>query len=73
VHIPRTALAWRLDPTSAWRKQHVGTLEDPIVVVCDHGYSSSLAAYTLVQPSVALAATGALSDQHASNLIRSIK
>jgi hypothetical protein len=49
VHIPRTVLAWRLDPTRAFRKPHVGTLEDPIVVVCDHGYSSSLAAYTLVR------------------------
>ena len=51
MRIPRTVLAWRLDPSRAWRKPHVGTLEGPIVVVCAHGYSWSLAAYTLVQPS----------------------
>jgi rhodanese-related sulfurtransferase len=48
IHIPRTVLEWRLDPESPWRNSHVGGLDRPIVILCDHGYSSSLAAATLV-------------------------
>ena len=48
VHIPRTVLEWRLAPESAWRNPHVGGLDRQIVVLCNHGYSSSLAAATLV-------------------------
>ena len=48
VHIPRTVLEWRLAPDSRWRSPHVGGPERRIVVLCDHGYSSSLAAATLV-------------------------
>ena len=47
LHIPRTVLEWRLDPNSAWRNPSVGGLDDPIVVLCDHGCSSVLAAATL--------------------------
>ncbi len=47
LHIPRTVLEWRLDPTSAWRNPSVGSLDDPIVLLCDHGCSSVLAAATL--------------------------
>jgi rhodanese-related sulfurtransferase/ubiquinone/menaquinone biosynthesis C-methylase UbiE len=49
VHIPRTVLEWRVDPDSPLRNPHLGELEDPVFLLCDHGYSSSLAAYTLVQ------------------------
>jgi rhodanese-related sulfurtransferase len=49
IHIPRTVLEWRLDPDSPWRNPHVGGLGTPIVVLCNHGYSSSLAAATLVE------------------------
>jgi rhodanese-related sulfurtransferase len=48
VVIDRNVLEWRLDPTSPYRI--AGT--DPerrIVVVCNEGYSSSLAAYSLQQ------------------------
>jgi rhodanese-related sulfurtransferase len=46
VHVPRTVLEWRVDPTSRWRN---AALDDaPLILVCDHGYSSLLAASTLV-------------------------
>ena len=48
LHIPRTVLEWRLDPDSSWRNPHVGGLGERIVLLCDHGYSSSLAAAALV-------------------------
>jgi rhodanese-related sulfurtransferase len=48
LHIPRTVLEWRLDPDSPWRNPHVGSLDQRIVVFCDHGYSSTLAAASLV-------------------------
>jgi rhodanese-related sulfurtransferase len=48
VHIPRTVLEWRLDPDSATRSPHVGGLDARVLVLCDHGYSSVLAAATLV-------------------------
>jgi rhodanese-related sulfurtransferase len=48
-HIPRTVLEWRLDQSSPWRNEHFSSLDDELVVLCDHGYSSSLAAFTLVQ------------------------
>ena len=48
LHVPRTVLEWRLAPDSPWRNPHVGGLDRRIVVICDHGYSSSLAAATLV-------------------------
>lgn len=46
-HIPRTVLEWRLDPESPWRNQHLGGLDERIVLLCDHGYCSVLAAGTL--------------------------
>jgi rhodanese-related sulfurtransferase len=49
LHIPRTVLEWRLDPDSRWRNPHVGGLDTRIVLLCDHGYSSILAAATLVE------------------------
>lgn len=48
LHIPRTVLEWRLDPESDWRSPHVSGLDQYIILLCDHGYSSSLAASTLV-------------------------
>jgi rhodanese-related sulfurtransferase len=48
LHIPRTVLEWRLDPESAWRSPHAPALEERVLVLCDHGESSSLAAATLV-------------------------
>ena len=48
VHVPRTVLEWRLDPESPWRNPHVAGSGRRMVVVCDHGWSSSLAAASLV-------------------------
>ena len=48
LHLPRTVLEWRADPENAWRNPHVGGLERRLIVLCDHGYSSSLAAASLV-------------------------
>jgi rhodanese-related sulfurtransferase len=49
LHIPRTVLEWRVDPDGdpAYRNPHVRGLDDWLVLVCTHGYSSSLAASTL--------------------------
>ncbi|GAB2567880.1 rhodanese-like domain-containing protein [Microlunatus antarcticus] len=44
--IDRTVLEWRLDPTSPNRIPEAGSRRR-IVVVCRHGYSSSLAARSL--------------------------
>jgi rhodanese-related sulfurtransferase len=47
LHIPRTVLEWRLDPDSPWRNPSIGGLDQQIVLVCDDGCSSILAAATL--------------------------
>jgi rhodanese-related sulfurtransferase len=48
IHIPRTVLEWRLAPDSQWRNPHIDRRER-LILICDHGYSSSLAAATLVE------------------------
>jgi rhodanese-related sulfurtransferase len=45
--IDRNVLEWRLDPASAVRIPQVDGYDTRIVVVCNEGYSSSLAAATL--------------------------
>jgi rhodanese-related sulfurtransferase len=42
-------LEWRVAPGGAWRSPHVGDLDQELLLICDHGYSSSLAAATLVR------------------------
>lgn len=49
VVIDRNVLEWRLDPTSPYRIPGAGDPDRPIVVVCNEGYASSLAAATLQQ------------------------
>lgn len=49
LHIPRTVLEWRLDPEGSSRNPHVGGLDQQIVLLCDHGYSSVFAAATLIE------------------------
>jgi len=49
LHLPRTVLEWRCEPGGAWRSPHVGGLESRLVVLCDHGYSSVLAAASLAE------------------------
>ena len=49
LHLPRTVLEWRVAPGGDSRNPHVGDLDRELLVICDHGYSSSLAAATLVR------------------------
>jgi rhodanese-related sulfurtransferase len=46
--IDRNVLEWRLDPTSPHRLEDHLDLDRRIIVVCNEGYASSLAAHTLV-------------------------
>ena len=47
AHIPLSVLYWRLDPTSGHHDPAISDPERQIILVCSHGYSSSLAAATL--------------------------
>lgn len=49
IHIPRTVLEWRVALDSPWRNPHLGGSDQQLILVCDHGYSSILAAGNLVQ------------------------
>lgn len=56
IHIPRTVLEWRTAPDSTSRNPHLGGIDQKLILLCDHGYSSILAASTLVE--FGLLATG---------------
>jgi rhodanese-related sulfurtransferase len=45
-HVPRSVLEWRADTTSEWRDPELTGRR--LVLVCQEGYSSSLAAASLV-------------------------
>ena len=47
VHVPLSVLFWRLDPSSGYDDRALSDLARTVVLVCAHGYSSSLAAATL--------------------------
>ena len=49
LHIPLSVLQWRLAPDSPWRNPYVGSWETRLILICDHGESSSLAAASLVE------------------------
>jgi rhodanese-related sulfurtransferase len=49
LHVPRTVLEWRVEPDGAWRNPHVRGLDHHLVLICDDGCSSVLAAATLVE------------------------
>ena len=49
VVVDRNVFEWRLDPASAWRIPEATDHDQRMIVVCDEGYSSSLAAVTLRQ------------------------
>jgi rhodanese-related sulfurtransferase len=46
--IERTVLEWRLDPTSPWRMAGATTRDAAVVLICAEGYSSTLAAASLL-------------------------
>jgi rhodanese-related sulfurtransferase len=49
VHIPRTVLEWRVALDSQWRNPHIGGLDQQLILICDHGCSTTLAASNLVR------------------------
>ena len=48
IFIQRNALEWRCDPASQWRDERVAAGRR-LIVMCDEGYQSSLAAATLCE------------------------
>lgn len=49
VHVPRTVVEWHLDPANGYLHPAMQSFDQPLVVVCNSGYSSSLAAANLVR------------------------
>lgn len=49
LHVPLSVLQWRLAPDSVWRNPHAGSLETRLILICEHGESSSLAAASLLE------------------------
>jgi rhodanese-related sulfurtransferase len=49
IHVPRSVLEWRVDPSSSWPNPNVADRSLALILVCEHGYSSSLAAASLVE------------------------
>jgi rhodanese-related sulfurtransferase len=47
IYFPRNVLEWRCDPESEARDPRVGGLDRRVIVMCDAGYASSLAAANL--------------------------
>ena len=47
VHHPRNVLEWRADPQSDARDERIADYGKRLIVMCDAGYASSLAARTL--------------------------
>ena len=45
--LDRSVLEWRLDPASKWKIPQVTSHDVRLIVICNEGYSSSLAAATL--------------------------
>lgn len=56
LHVPRTVLEWRVDPACEWHNPRIVGFERRLVLLCDHGFSSSLAAASLVDLGFARAA-----------------
>ena len=49
IPIARSVLEWRCDPACDWRDPRVARPEARVILVCAHGFSSSLAADSLRQ------------------------
>ena len=49
IVLPRNSLEWRCDPASPWRHPAITRRDLRIILICDQGYQSSLAAATLQQ------------------------
>ena len=48
VVICRNVLEWRCDPVSTWRDERLADPARRLILICDEGYQSSLAAATLL-------------------------
>jgi rhodanese-related sulfurtransferase len=49
IVLPRNCLEWRCDPASQWRHPAITRRDLRIILICDQGYQSTLAAATLQQ------------------------
>lgn len=49
IWIARNVLEWRCDPSCEAHDDRIGHIEQRVIVMCDEGYQSSLAAATLQQ------------------------
>src|SRR5215468_2418470 len=49
VVLPRNSLEWRCDPASEWRHPAISRRDLRIILICNQGYQSTLAAATLQQ------------------------
>ena len=49
IVLPRNCLEWRCDPVSPWKHPAITRRDLRIILICDQGYQSSLAAATLQQ------------------------
>ena len=47
LYLPRNVLEWRLDPDSGYSHERAPGLDDKVIIMCNEGYQSSLAAATL--------------------------
>lgn len=47
IHVPRTILEWACDPSNGYRHPAIVSYDQSLVIVCNGGYSSSLAASNL--------------------------
>jgi rhodanese-related sulfurtransferase len=47
VVVDRNVLEWRLDPSGGWSIDEIERADQRVIVVCNEGYASSLAAATL--------------------------
>jgi rhodanese-related sulfurtransferase len=49
LHIPRTVLEWRADPEGSHRNPYLEHLDQQLILLCDHGCSTILAAANLAE------------------------
>jgi rhodanese-related sulfurtransferase len=47
--VPRNVLEWRLDPACSYRDEELARRDRRVILICNKGYQSSLAAATLAR------------------------
>ncbi|MGZ4431147.1 MAG: rhodanese-like domain-containing protein [Gaiellales bacterium] len=55
IRLHRNVLEWRVDPTSGYQDEAIAGCTQELIVMCQQGYSSSLAAATLQELGIARA------------------